>query len=405
MNHLFNKPFSRIIKLSILLCSVALIISCSSRQLLNPQSSIERLSKGGNWQSEVDRLAKPLIDSKTNVGLIVAIIDENQQTMIFPYGHKNLKIQNPITSGTLFAIGSTTKSLIVSLMLILDDLGIISVEDKIGDLLPDDLSFKDPRILDISFLQLASHTSGLPREPANFESLKKITTYFFTGKNIYSHLTQDSMYAFLEKHKLPKDPSTDSTYSNIGIGLLAHFLTLKTGHDLEFLLKKYLFTPLQMNDTKIFLDASNNINLATGYVGDQPLFIARNTPLKNWTFSSVMLGTGGVYSTAGDLIKYLKAHLGISNTPLDDIMQKSHDILGRDGDHLLTMGWYADFLPHYNKHLYYYHGMIAGFNSYIGFEPDSQVAVVVLRNNFNWDDVVGHNLLLRLSQYARFRNH
>lgn len=44
------------------------------------------------------------------------------------------------------------------------------------------------------------------------------------------------------------------------------------------------------------------------------------------------------------------------------------------------------------------HGMIAGYSAYIGLERSKNLAVIVLCNNFNWDDKVGHNLLLTLSR-------
>jgi len=47
--------------------------------------------------------------------------------------------------------------------------------------------------------------------------------------------------------------------------------------------------------------------------------------------------------------------------------------------------------------------MISGFNCYIGFEPETKIVVVVLMNNFDWDDVVGHNLLLTLSRYNKLK--
>ncbi len=401
-----NKTFShvRIAPFALLFALFILLVSgCSTRQLLDPEASIARLVQGGSLQNEVDLLVEPLIASRDNIGAIVAILDENQQVSIFPYGYSNDQQQTAVSQDTLFGIGSTTKSMVVSLMLALDERGVISIEDSIGELLPPEFNPKDPNIRYITFAQLASHTSGLPREPFNFDSFSSLFKYFFTGENLYNHLTEEAIYTFLQDFELEKQAEGAPTYSNIGVGLLAHFLTLKTGQNLESLLKQYVFEPLDMNHTVIKLEAEDKTRLATGYAGDQPLFVPWNTPLDNWTFSSVMLGTGGVYSTAPDLMKYLKAHLAISDTELDAILRQSRPILGKDRSHFLTMGWYVEYLPQYDMKMYFYHGMVSGFNCYIGFDPDTEVAVVVLRNNFNWQDVVGHNLLLRLSRYAQIQ--
>ena len=396
--------FRKITHLRFLLPLIIILLSgCSGRSLLVSDDSITRLLHGGNWENEVDRLVNPLIETKENIGVVVAILDEHDEIIIFPYGYKNKENQISPTGNTLFGIGSATKSMVVSLMLVLDKQGALSINDNVGDLLPEDIQFKDPRIRDITFAQLASHASGLPREPVNIESLIALVNYTFTNKNLYGHLTEEAVYNYLKEFELPQDSDIEPTYSNIGGGLLAHFLTLKMGEDLESLLKRYVFEPLDMKHTVIALKPEDTARLATGYSGDQPKFISRNTPLDNWIFSPVMVGTGGIYSTAEDLIKYLKAHLGKSSTSLDAALHKSRKITGRDGSYFLTMGWFVDYLPEYNINLYFYHGRISGFNCYIGFEPESQVAVVVLRNNFNWKDVVGRNLLLRLSRYALYK--
>lgn len=377
--------------------------ACSNRILLDPDVSITRLSHGGTLKDEVNRLVEPLIIDEQSAGIMVAVLDENEKVSLFPYGYKNLESRQPMTVDTLFGIGSVTKSMVVSLLLSLDSKGILSVNDTIGDLLPKHFILNDKRISQITFAQLASHTSGLPREPETLDGFISLINYLFTGNNIYSHLTDESVYDFLEEYKLPTNSVENPNYSNIGIGLLGHFLTLKTGKTLESLLKQYVLAPLEMHNTVIALRPEDKLKLATGYAGDQPLFVSRNTPLENWTFSSVMQGTGGVFSTAKDLIKYLKAHLGKSETQLDSALLKSRKIFGKDESHFITMGWYVDYLPKYEKNLYYYHGMISGFNCYIGFEPESNIAVVVLRNNFNWTDVVGHNLLLTLSRYKELK--
>lgn len=348
-------------------------------------------------------LVKPLLEAESNVGIMVAVLDENERTHLYPYGYKNLESRQPITNDTLFGIGSVTKSMVVSLLLALDSKKLLSVNDTIGNLLPKSFVVKDERIREISFAQLASHTSGLPREPGSYEAFKSFINYLFTGENIYSHLTEKTVYDFLQEYSLPSDPAIEPAYSNIGIGLLGHFLSIKMNSDLENLLQTYVLEPLEMKNTVIALQPADTQKLATGYAGDQPLFVTRNTPQKNWELSKVMQATGAVYSTASDLIKYLKAHLGKSETQLDLALQKSRKILGKDDAHYITMGWYVDYLSQYNTTLYYYHGMISGFNCYIGFEPETKIGVVVLMNNFNWDDVVGHNLLLTLSRHNKLR--
>ena len=46
----------------------------------------------------------------------------------------------------------------------------------------------------------------------------------------------------------------------------------------------------------------------------------------------------------------------------------------------------------------YVHGMVSGYSAYMGMDTDHGIAVIVLSNSFNWDDKVGHNLVIRLSE-------
>ena len=341
-------------------------------------------------------MAQPLIDKRENVGVVVSVLEESGRTSNYAYGFSDKEKQQLMTEDKIFGIGSVTKPLVVALLLALDNQGILSVNDPIGPFLPKDLVLTDPRVRDITLGQLASHTSGLPREPVQPQSLGALLNYVFTGDNLYARLTPQVLFDYMGEVELMDAPGQSARYSNIGVGLLAHFIVVKTGRDLDSLLKQYIFEPLGMNNTRLTYIAGDE-QYTTGYSGDQPYFIARNTPQPNWTFSSVMIGTGGGYSTGPDLIKFIRANLGQSGTYLDEVLKKSRIPLGTSGDELLTMGWYLKELPEYHTRIYYYHGMVGGFNCYIGFEPDAGVGVAVMRNNFNWTDTVGQNLVVRLA--------
>lgn len=433
---------ARLIQYIVLVGFLADVSGCSQRLLSDPQEAVTRLETDFTCENapfntpisrlddhriknEVDRLAVPLIDNEENVGMVVAVSVAGAPPQSFSYGYRDLASHTPMSTDTVFALGSVTKSLVVSLLLVLNDKGLISLDDEIGHYLPADMELADPRVRKITFRQLASHTSGLPREPVEIHSLFKLIEYTFDGNNIYSHLDERYVLDYLQKVKLPDEPAKDAVYSNMGMGLLAYLMTQHMGKDLQTLLNKHLFSPLQMNNTSVMLTDTLRSRLATGYAGDQPYFMRRNTPLENWTFSPMMVGTGGAYSTASDLIRFLWAHLGYmpngdiqtgnlhngmmpasaGQNSIEEVLKPSRNILGRHNTQFLTMGWYVDQAEPYKMPLYYYHGMISGFNAYIGFEPSQKIAVVVLRNNFNWSDKVGHNLLVRLSLAMQGANH
>ena len=152
-----------------------------------------------------------------------------------------------------------------------------------------------------------------------------------------------------------------------------------------------------MQNTSLILP-ENNKYLATGYVGDFPPGMKQNTPLNNWIWSDIMIGTGGAYSTAKDLMQITKAHLSLSNTHLDTIFKKSHRTYTYDGELYYTMAWQVKKFKEYRTTIHYKYGVIAGFSCYIGMNTKTNDAIVVLKNNFNWKDEIGHNILLRLDK-------
>ena len=384
------------ISLSAIIILFLLLSGCSTRALnINPAYINQQTTSG--WQQEVDELALPLIEQSENIGITVGILSPGGTAKFYNYGYANLVEKKPITSDTIFAIGSSTKALVSALMLALEHKGLLSLDESIADYLPAHLTFDDKRIAKLTFRQLATHTSGLRREPKTFRSGLIFLRYLVTGKNLYSHLTTEYLFNYLQTAKL-KQQNGKPAYSNIGVGLLAYFLTVKFDKSLEELLATHVLKPLNMLGTKISID-ENNPWLAAGHSGDQPKLMARNRPLKNWQLSEVVVGTGGAYSTARNLMNFLRAHLGMSNSYLDPVLTKPQNTVGIS--YSTVLGWNIEHIPSANVDLYYSHGMISGFNCYLGFEPKSKSAIVVLRNNFNWRDTIGHQLLLRLSQQPK----
>lgn len=345
-------------------------------------------------KKNIDNLAEELITKQQNIGLVVSIYRENKD-FTYTYGYSDRLKKYKIKKNTIFAIGSLTKPMIASLLLILDQKGLLSINDKVGDILPKNLSYKDINVKNITLKQLASHSSGLPREPMTTDGLLLALEYSFTGKNIYSYIDEKFILNYLSTVTINKNNIAE--YSNIGSGLLGYLISLKMGKSLDELLTKYLFKPLKMKNTRFTLNKKQKQYLSEGHVGDFPLFMKRNKILKNWKFTDSMKATGGLYSNAKDLIKFLKANLAESNTDLDNILKKSHKIIAKNKKLSYTMGWQVKYFPQYNKYIYYKYGLIAGFSCYMGMELNNKTAIVVLKNNFNWEDKIGHEILLKMA--------
>jgi|FLOH01.1.fsa_nt_gi CubicO group peptidase (beta-lactamase class C family) len=380
----------------LLLVSITLLFMGCSKMTISNFDNLNNYISTNDLKEDIDRLVEPLINGKEDVGIVVSVHKDNNN-FTYAYGHKDNFHKKPMQEDTIFGIGSSTKSMVISLLLILDNEGYLSLDETIGDILPKNLHYKDGNIRNITLKELAIHSSGLPREPLSLESLSLAVKYQFTGDNIYAYIDRDYMYKYLSEMTIDKNSKNKAMYSNMGVALLGHVLTLKMNKSLEELLKEYLFEPLDMKNTAFTLNNKQIQMLSEGHVGDFPLFMNRNEPLENWKFSTFMEGTGGLYSNAEDIMKFLEANLGQSNTKLDAILNKSHEILTKDDSLYFTLGWEVQYIPKYDTYIHFKYGVIAGFSCYMGMELKSKTAIVVLKNNFNWEDKIGHQILLEMA--------
>lgn len=132
----------------------------------------------------------------------------------------------------------------------------------------------------ITLHMLLSHTSGLP---SNFTREEGITL-------------EDTLNEIRTK-KLMAEPGAEYRYSNNGYILLAHILEKVTGEEYGSYLQKHMFTPLGMKDTGT---ASKSTNTIKGFVDQNGEWVTAN-------YYVSQSGTGTLYSTADDLLKWDQA--------------------------------------------------------------------------------------------------
>ncbi len=92
----------------------------------------------------------------------------------------------------------------------------------------------------ITLWHLATHTSGLPSNPGNVDAFQK---YRWT---VYS---AEDLYAGLRQTVLSDPPGMELVYSNLGMGLLGHLLSVAAKKPYEVLLEEQVFGPLHMSST------------------------------------------------------------------------------------------------------------------------------------------------------------
>ncbi|MBT2118490.1 serine hydrolase [Dyella sp. LX-66] len=103
-------------------------------------------------------------------------------------------------------------------------------------------------------------------------------------------------------------------------------------------------------------------------------------PAPNWHMA-VLVGAGGIISSADDMLLYLKANMGLLKTDLYPAMQLAQSpspYVPRRPIGELGLAW---MIEHANGgDLIEHNGMTGGYASYVGFTADRKHGVVVLTN-------------------------
>ncbi|HEX3146316.1 MAG TPA: serine hydrolase [Pyrinomonadaceae bacterium] len=318
--------------------------------------------------------------AKKSVGIVVGLVDEKGARVI-TFGKPSLDGKQPLDGNSVFEIGSVTKVFTATLLADMVERGEVSLADPISKYLPKTVKAPTRDGKEITLLDLATQTSGLPRLPTNFAPKDP--------RNPYADYSVDRLYAFLSSYTLTRDIGEKYEYSNLGVGLLGHILSLRAGTDYETLVRKRICQPLKMADTSITLTPGMQTRLTTGH---DPML----KPVANWDLPT-LAGAGALRSTVNDMLKFVAANIGLTKSPLFAAMQRAQQSQRETGQTDLTIGLNWHILKKFDSEIIWHNGGTGGYHSFIGFDKKNRGGVVVLSNSANDIDDIGRHLLV--SQY------
>lgn len=295
-------------------------------------------------------------------GAIIARKDEAGKTSFVPVGRRSAECAAPITPDTVFEIGSITKVFTGLLLAQAVVEGRVALDDRISRYLPVEVVLP-PDVAVITLGQLATHTSGLPRLPADLSPAN--------ASDPYADYSTTSLHASLQNCKLTGPAPQPAAYSNLGIGLLGHLLTCVYGVSYEDLLREKITRPLGLTDTVITLDASQQARLAKPHSGSQGV--------TNWTFDA-MAGAGAIRSTAADLLRFVE-RLTAADSPLRAAWELARQPRADFPAYAGKVGLGILMSERDGKLLYGHDGGTGGYRSYLEFSTATGEMLTVLINN------------------------
>ena len=313
------------------------------------------------------------VDNGLNPSIIVGIIDK-KGPRVYSFGKTSLT-GTPVDEHTIYEIGSISKVFTAILLAHQAELGKVSINDPAQKYLPSAARVPKRGDKEITLGHLSDHTSGLPRMPDNFNPED--------FSNPYADYSVDQMYEFISRYALTRDVGAEYEYSNLAQGLLGHMLALNAGMSYEDLMIEIIAHPLGMNETKVVLNDSMKKNLAIGH--------SEGEEVSNWDIPT-MAGAGGIRSSVHDMLKFLAANIGLTQTSLKSAMDKSHSVRHlKAGSARVGLGWHitkgklGDVISH--------SGGTGGYRTFAGFVKEMQKGVVVFTNSSAGADDIGYRLL------------
>jgi len=324
---------------------------------------------------EVRDILRERIDRAHQSVGIVAISFDSAREKIVTYGQSGSAV-GQLDRDTVFEIGSITKVFTALLLTEMVTRGEVALDDPVSKFLPGTVKMPDRNGKQITLLDLATYTSGLPRIPDGIPA---------SGDNPYAAYTVEQLYAFLSSYTLHYDPGTHYEYSNLGFGLLGHALALRAGNSYEDLLVSRVCEPLGLRDTCISLSNSMRERLAQGHASNLK-------PASNWDIPT-LAGAGALRSTANDLVKFVKATcLSGANAPLrsaiDMLLQTR-----RPTNLPNTEVGLGCFIRTGNKdEIIWKDGGTGGYASFAGFSTTLRSGAIVLSNSINSVNDIGFRL-------------
>jgi len=244
-----------------------------------------------------DSLLK-IMESNHIPGAQFCITDPDTTLWIGNLGLADVNRNIPVDSATMFRIGSISKSFVAVSVIMLAERGLIDLNDKVRDLVPEVVFYNSWEDTDpVRIVNLLEHTAG-------WDDIH-ISEYVIDAKGWT--LAEGLQYHPQSRTSRWK-PGTHMSYCNSGPAVAAYAVERITGTMFEEFVDENIFSPLGMVNSSYFNDPYVQDHLSKGYVGES----LNEAPYWN----IIMRPSGAVNSNASEMAAYIRLFLkrGMANT-------------------------------------------------------------------------------------------
>lgn len=305
----------------------------------------------------VDDRVQAIMAERHIPGAAIAVVKNGRVVRMKSYGVASLEFGVPVTTDTVFEIGSVSKQITAAAIMLLVQDGKVSIDERISKYLPN----TPEAWREVTVRHLLTHTSGIK----SYTSLE--------GFELSRRMTIGDFITKLSPHPLEFTPGERNIYSNSGYNLLAYIIETQSGKKYIDFMREKIFIPLGMTRTGD-RDPRNIIRMrAAGYEWRGDAHSGRDGSLTD------LMGAGSIVSTIADIAKWEAALRGDKLLTAESKKMIWTQFTFNNGKlSPYGFGWrISDVRGH---KLIAHSGQTAGFGAAIHRYVDDDVSVIALTN-------------------------
>ena len=230
----------------------------------------------------------PTLFSPGGAGAVVAYARGAGAPTVERYGYADVASKKRLSPSSLFDLASLSKSFTGAAVALLYERGALEPDAPLNVYFPSFGEAQKPR--PVTLQDLLWHTSGLPDYLGHF------------SEGHLAALTNDDVVAFAGERLPDCRPGLNHEYSNTNYALLATVIEKVSGRSYATFLREEVFVPLSLPDTYVLEPGWHNDERVSGYVNTR----LGGVRLSENELDMQVLGDGGVFSTAGDLVGWFQ---------------------------------------------------------------------------------------------------
>lgn len=308
-------------------------------------------------EDRVDRLLQSQV-SVNGPGISLLIVKEGKPIYQKAFGNANLELNVPLTTESVFQIGSMTKQFTAIAILMLEEEGKLDLSAPLTQYIPN-----YPQGDLITMHHLLTHTSGI-KDFTKMKTLRDIAQKDLSPKDLVD---------FFKNEPMDFAPGSEFRYNNSGYALLGYLIELVSGVTYEAFIEQRIFEKIGMKDSRYANEREIVQNRAYGYQ-EREGYVNKMRISLNIPYAS-----GALMSTVNDLWLWQQAlnqGLLVNKASLEKAFTPK--TLNSGADITYGYGWHIKELEESPSREH--GGSIFGFKSMAVYLPEQDIYVVGLTN-------------------------